>query len=480
MSGSPTTGYLRFGHAISYSATIGLRDLNTFVDPTLGLTLITANARPTTSASWAARKRQGRSSLIASTPNTGEIDLLSGGWQGDVVAYGVNSVGDTVGFGFVDAANTQQAALPLYRPARLQEPQRYDRPHQRVDARGSHRNQRLRRHRVVGWGFHNGQVSAFHLRVSPETVAGAEANTCHGNSEGSLYLWSDGVVGPGERHLRRGVQGSTTAASQTGITPTTTNQEMINGSVVVSCPPNPPRCCRPEATPAPLPSNVPTGADGQLDGKWANRHGVGGARIARLAAPTPVGNSGTEVNVEGTEVAITPDTSQYGATPQRQPVGPPPQLGNQYFGTLKGTLGVSPSGAATYTVPISTPPGVARNGTKPEPSSPTTARLATGSPAREWLARRPVGHQSLRQDRRHGRPTSSHPNERRRRRVPRRKAPLQHVKGSTTAYQAEAEDFSAITAYNNQSTFKITTKTGEVRYYGLPHGIPRHPSHVRE
>src|SRR6185437_14833668 len=44
LSGSPTDGYARFGHAVSYLHSTLIVDLNSYVDPAAGLTLISANA----------------------------------------------------------------------------------------------------------------------------------------------------------------------------------------------------------------------------------------------------------------------------------------------------------------------------------------------------------------------------------------------------------------------------------------------------
>src|SRR5438046_10556990 len=51
--------------------------------------------------------------------------------------------------------------------------------------------------------------------------------------------------------------------------------------------------------------------------------------------------------------------------------------GPQFFGALKGQLSVSPSGAASYSVPIAIPPGVA--GMAPHLSLDYTRQCGTGN-----------------------------------------------------------------------------------------------------
>ncbi len=456
LRGSPTTGYLRFGHAVSYTTTGDIQDLNTFVAPSEGITLVTANAANNFRVVGGAQKT-GPTIPYRLDTNTGELDQMSGGWLGDTVAYGVNDVGDTVGFGYLDAADTQQAAFIYTDQLDFKNLNDMIDPTSGwtlesaggINASGD----------VVGWGYHNGQFSAYHLRVSPATVAGAEANSC-GNKAGSLYLWSDGVVdqGNGTYVAVFGFNNSGTAA----ITPTT-NQELINGSVVSPPNPTPPEVLPPGSHPGAFLPRFQLGqtVSWTVNGQTITASAAAGSRVLPI---TPVGNSGTEVNVEGTEVAITPDTSQYGATPPSQPVGPPPQLGSQYFGTLQGKVGVSPSGAATYTVPLMVPPGVA--GMAPNLSLSYNSQAGDGIAGQGWS----LGGLSIINRCAKTAVTNSQP------------VPIQmnasdgvcldgkrlfNVPGSTTAYQLETADFSAITASNNQSTFKIITKTGEVRYYGL-------------
>ena len=85
------------------------------------------------------------------------------------------------------------------------------------------------------------------------------------------------------------------------------------------------------------------------------------ASLSTPRLPTvPIGGNGLGVVIGGQTIVLQADTNSYATPPSTEPiVQAEPPVGEQFNGALTGTFGVSPSGASTYTVPISLPPGVA-------------------------------------------------------------------------------------------------------------------------
>jgi RHS repeat-associated protein len=173
------------------------------------------------------------------------------------------------------------------------------------------------------------------------------------------------------------------------------------------------------------------------------------------------------------------------STPPASPPGVQgPAVGAEFNGVLTGQFAVSPSGAATYTVPISIPPGVA--GMAPNLSLGYSSQAADGIAGQGWS----LGGLSMitrcprtRQQDGYGRPvmmdslTDAQNNQ---------DGKTDGVcldgeklfdtspgTGSCSAsssvvmcYTPEKKDFSTIT-YDSTGEFQIVTKAGETRYYGL-------------
>jgi len=158
---SPSTGIARFGHAALYQDTVGLQDLNTFVDPPLsGTTLAVANEKQ---GDWvvgiATQGTQSRAYRLKLS--TGAFEEI--GWAGSSFAYSVNSAGDAVGWGYTDAGETIQAAWILSERTGFAKLNDLIDPASGWDLRTAGSIDDFGD--VVGWGYHNGRVSAYRLRI---------------------------------------------------------------------------------------------------------------------------------------------------------------------------------------------------------------------------------------------------------------------------------------------------------------------------
>jgi RHS repeat-associated protein len=157
---SPAVGVARFGHAALYHDVIGLQDLNTLIDPMGGTTLVIANEKQGEWVVGVAMIGEGQRAYRLNI-STGALDDI--GWAGWSSASSVNSSGDAVGWAYVDAGNSQQAAWILSERTGFAKLNDLIDPASGWDLRvpagiddfGD----------VVGWGYHNGVVSAFRLRI---------------------------------------------------------------------------------------------------------------------------------------------------------------------------------------------------------------------------------------------------------------------------------------------------------------------------
>src|SRR5438477_298183 len=95
------------------------------------------------------------------TLSTGALDDI--GWAGSSYGYSVNSAGDAVGWGYTDAAETIQVAWILSDRTGFAKLNDLIDPTSGWDLRTATSVDDFGD--VVGWGYHNGRVSAYRLRI---------------------------------------------------------------------------------------------------------------------------------------------------------------------------------------------------------------------------------------------------------------------------------------------------------------------------
>jgi RHS repeat-associated protein len=468
VANTPSSGYARFGHAAIYKDGLPLIDMNDLIDPTQGITLIKAEAIVD---NYIVGGAQGTGPVIPFRfdSTTLQVEPIATGWEGDAVASAVNNVGEVVGFGAIDAAGTQLAAFIYTDQLGFRKLNDLIPPNSGwnlVTAAGINDSGD-----IVGWGYYNGAQLAYRLRVSPETIA------CNGQTTnpGPVCIWADGVIQQGDQYLAVfGYQNTGT----TTVKPSS-DQELINGQTVPDPVPAPPAQFPPGNYPGAFLPTVTTGSNVSwaVNGQTVTVY----APYARQLTTNKIGDSGTGVEVEDTEVAVIPDTAQYGVPPQSPPVGQGPSVGAQYYGALQGSLNVSASGAATYTVPITLPPGVA--GMAPKLSLAYSSQAGNGIAGQGWSL---TGLSMI----------TRCPTTRIQDGVAKAVGMGLDFAGEATdglcldgkrmfeteansyngydKYRLETGDFSSITGYistpngvSGHATFKVMTKTGEARYYGL-------------
>jgi probable HAF family extracellular repeat protein len=178
--GTPTSGGIRaLGHAFVTNDVLGeLVDLNMYVDPASGWTLINGRAiSPNGTYIVGSGDRAGLLRGYRLNTTTGVVDEISSGWSSDVFPYAVNDQGDVVGTGFPDASTPLTGwlysdasgfrkindLLPAASGWNIQVVGA-------IDASGD----------VSGWGTFQGQDRAFRLRrgLSCPTACSA-SDQCH-------------------------------------------------------------------------------------------------------------------------------------------------------------------------------------------------------------------------------------------------------------------------------------------------------------
>ena len=169
--------------------------MNDYVDPSTGLTLLRATAVVDEYIVGGATKSTGPVVPFRFNRTALRAEAIPTGWAGDIVATGVNNVGEVVGFGYVDAGKTQQAPfifsdqlgfrnlndlLPANSGWNLQVANG-------INDSGD----------VVGWGYQSGSSSsrAFRLRVSRRPLRALGKGRTRAPSASGSTVSSIGVVG---------------------------------------------------------------------------------------------------------------------------------------------------------------------------------------------------------------------------------------------------------------------------------------------
>ena len=107
---SPIEGYRRLGHAFTFDDPSGWSILNNYVDPASGLLLVDASDIVGDYIVGGA-ERDGVLRPFRMRRSTGVVEEIPVGWEGESWATGVNAFGDLVGYGYVDAAATQETGF---------------------------------------------------------------------------------------------------------------------------------------------------------------------------------------------------------------------------------------------------------------------------------------------------------------------------------------------------------------------------------
>jgi len=138
----------------------------------------------------------------------------------------------------------------------------------------------------------------------------------------------------------------------------TTNTVSINGDVKPNYRPAPPSLLPPGNHPD---AYLPVFSNGQSITWTVDGQALTASASSTRITPTHFGTEGLKVTIDGTDVIIRPDLAPYATTPPAPDQAPQlePGHGVPFNGILKGTLSVSPGGAATYVLPITIPPGIA-------------------------------------------------------------------------------------------------------------------------
>jgi RHS repeat-associated protein len=570
VAGTPQTNDVRrFGHAVMFeSSAAGLVDLNTLIDPLLGWTLHQA-IDIAGDFVVGTGERQGVLRAFRLRLSTGTIDEIAGGWEGRSFANGVNSYGDVVGWGYRDAAETQQAGFVYSDRFGFKNLNDVIDPAGAWDVRTTAAINDAGD--LVGWGFLGGNVSAFRIRMPQGQAAVCQARSVCGGGDGdAICLYSDGVVETSPGHFVA-VFGYDNPSSVT-VQPTV-NQVSIDGIPNPNPQPPPPASLSPgthlgvflpafqgdqiiswtvdgqtatASAASPRVSNItPT-----LQGVATDSAGVTKAiftysmavSVADVTIPygsnnslsnlagfiasppekppltftsaahapfvatlgpnqltwTIVGRSATATSQstqlpvttlpDGTRVATLPDGLKVNLDflpPQEPSPADEPGLTERFYGALAGTLDVTPSGAAVYTVPIVMPPGIA--GMAPNLSLVYNSQGNGGLAGQGWeLTGQSMIHRCPRTRVQDGlsRPISMNTYE-----PPPPGITLQNwyeithdafcldgkrmFEREDGTYYLEADDGSIITGHRDAATvrvsplyFTVLTKKGEKRYYG--------------
>jgi RHS repeat-associated protein len=182
---SPTAGFQRLGHAISYDDERGLVDLNSYVDPQLGWTLIHASDI-TGDYIVGGGEHQGRIKPFRLHLSTRAFESVPFSPQGSMFASGVNRFGDMVGWGYEGVDDTGQFAYAYTDQFGFKKLNEIIDQDSGWDLRLAASINDARE--IVGWGYREGELSAFRLSLSFDAIACGAAPTLCG--PGSLVCSS--------------------------------------------------------------------------------------------------------------------------------------------------------------------------------------------------------------------------------------------------------------------------------------------------
>jgi RHS repeat-associated protein len=280
-----------------------------------------------------------------------------------------------------------------------------------------------------------------------------------GGSGTAVCLRLDGVVDMGNGKFVA-VFGHDSAAP-TSIRPTQ-NEVRMNGVLVTNPQPAPPIQFPPGSHPGSfLPNfNVSQTISWTVDGQMI----TASASLTHLQT-VPIGTSGIGVQIGGSIITIQPDLAPYSQAPPNPTPQTPPTPGSEFFGTLKGNLSVSSTGAATYAVPITIPPGV--SGIAPNLSLVYTSQGGDGLAGQGWeLAGLSMIHRCPQNRIEDGFTRPMHVNDDDAICIDGKRLFRGTTTGSDTTFTLESTDFSTITQSSVDQSFTVVTKTGEIRHYG--------------
>jgi RHS repeat-associated protein len=305
-------------------------------------------------------------------------------------------------------------------------------------------------------------------------------NVCHngvcggGDPADNLCLQVDSVADLGASGQRVALFGYVNRATNTTVP--SPNQVKLDGAIL-PFPQPPPPAWLPSGTHAAV-FKVPF-QSGHTVAWRVNGQQVSTAGVS--PTPTQPGPHGDCVMINGSCETVRAELAPYLASPEDpfpDPAVGEPALGQRFNGVLSGSLAVSPTGAATYSVPIAVPPGIA--GMAPNLGLSYNSQGGDGIAGHGWnLGGQSMIHRCAK--------TRLQDGESRPIRLTTFDPGSQFFLGddglcldgehlyevTPGVYESEREDFSKITSVMDQGSlspdhisFKVETKAGEVRYYG--------------
>ncbi|HXU03376.1 MAG TPA: FG-GAP-like repeat-containing protein, partial [Polyangia bacterium] len=456
-------------HAVLFdNSFIGLVDLNDLIDPLSGWELTNAT-RSSGDFVIGSGTYNGQVRSYRRNVRTGAIHEIYGGWNNQE-ASDVNVYGDVVGWGS-PGGGLPQAAFVYTDQLGFKNLNDMVSVNSNWDLRAA--NAINDAGAIAGWGYRAGVTgrSAFRVQLPSARAATCESRGVCGGDGDAICLYSDGIAEVGEGRFMA-IFGFDNAAS-TSVQPTV-NEVRYDGTLVLS--PQPP-------PPTRLPSGTHSGAflptfDAGHTISWTvNGETVTASASNRRLPTVDIAGGGLGVVVEGRTIVIRAPTIPYTDPPSSDPgVQAERQYNIPFEGALQGQFAVSPTGAATYTVPIAIPPGI--GGMAPNLSLAYNSQGGLGIAGQGWdLAGLSVIHRCAKtrvQDG-VGHQVSMDPNDLDEGVCMDGKRMFDQD-GDPLTFKLEQDDHSTIkkvldsSGYDTKTLsgvwFKVVTKTGETRYYG--------------